>query len=273
MSIPSQVLSALTNRIGTGLTGGSAGLSSLINSVSNLGGRTGDFLTNAANTASRLASGGSASGRTGRRDVLSAMQARPDPLMNFNWFAIMPLVSPKNGQSYDLGWEYVEEATLPFVEFDQVSNYRAGKNVHFPQHSSVGTLGLKLYEDSEGTATAYLNAWQATMYNPDTGLYSYPRDFKKTIQITVLDVAMNSVMVIDYMDCWPMRFDQVNLSSGSSERVLMGVEFSVDRTNIKIGKFAESEMPSLMSAVGALYPDLPMALPEQFPSNFVSYSF
>lgn len=256
------------------MTGGSAGLSNLINSVKGLaGGSSGDFLTNATNTAMNLARGGSASGRTGRRDVLSAMQARPDPLMSFNWFAVMPLISPKNGQSYDLGWEYVEEATVPFVEFEQVSNYRAGKNIHFPQHNSVGTLGLKLYEDSNGTATAYLNAWQATMYNPDTGLYSYPKDYKKAIQVTILDVAMNSVMVIDYMDCWPMRFDQVNLNSGSSERVLMGAEFSVDRVNIKIGKFGESEMPSLMSAVGAVYPDLPTALPDQFPSNFATYSF
>jgi len=227
----------------------------------------------AANVVNFGRSGASVLRNTGRHHVLQQMQARPDPLMNYNWYVSMPSINPLNRKNYDLSWEYVEEATLPFIEFEQVTHYRAGKNFHFPHHISLGTLSLKFYEDRLGTATTYLNAWQMAIANQETGLVNFPQQYLRPIQVVILDVAQRSVMVLDYTRCWPMRFDAVNLSSSESGRVVMGAEFSTDGVNIKIGSFTLSEMPSVMSTIGANFPDMPPALPDVFPSNFTNFSY
>jgi hypothetical protein len=206
---------------------------------------------------------------SGQKDPLAAARARPDPLMNFNWWCDMPIL---NG-STAIGWEYVEEATLPFIEFEQISNYRAGKNFHFPHHYSLGTLSLKFYEDSYGTVASYLKTWQSMVLNTGTGLYYFPKDFKKTISIWILDVAKQTVMCLDYTGAWPMRPESYNFGSSQSERIVAGCEFSVDELNVKVGKFDSTNIPSAMSTFGMDFPPMISALPDVFPSNFVNLSF
>src|SRR4051794_36677315 len=90
----------------------------------------------------------------GERDPLRAARARLDPMLSFNWYCDLPVID-----GVGLGWEYVEEATLPNIEFEAISTYRAGKQYHYPHHYNLGTLQLKLYEDSQGIASRYLDAW------------------------------------------------------------------------------------------------------------------
>ncbi len=206
---------------------------------------------------------------SGQKDPLAAARARPDPLMNFNWWCDMPILN----NSLTLSWEYVEEATLPFIEFEQISNYRAGKNFHYAHHYSLGSLSLKFYEDSEGTVSQYLSMWQSMVLNARTGLYYFPKDYKKTISIWVLDVAKQTVMCLDYTGCWPQRPETYNFGSSQSERIVAGCEFSVDELNVKYGKFNSTDIPSAMSAFGADFPPKITALPDIFPSNFVNLSF
>jgi hypothetical protein len=203
------------------------------------------------------------------KDPLAAMRNRSDPLMNFNWWADMPVLDSQ----FRLGWEFVEEATLPFIEFEQISNYRAGKNYHYAHHFSLGSLNLKFYEDSRGTATDYLTRWQSLIHNKESGLYYFPSDYKKTITVWVLDVAKLTVMCLDYTGCWPQRLETLQFGSASSERVVSGAEFSVDEVNLKVFKFSPSEIPSVVQAVGKDYPPRLSALPDVFPSRFVNFTF
>lgn len=208
-------------------------------------------------------------GTRGLKDPLAAANSRPDPLMNFNWWCDMPIL---NG-STQLGWEYVEEAALPFITFEQVSNYRAGKNYHFAQKYNVGNLQLKFYEDSLGSVAQYINTWQSMVLNAKTGLFYFPKDYKKTISIWVLDVAKKTVMCLDYTGCWPLTPDTYQFGSSQSERIVAGCEFSVDEVNVKFGKFDSASIPSVMSAIGTNFPPRLDALPDIFPSNFVDLSF
>jgi hypothetical protein len=205
----------------------------------------------------------------GQKDPLAAAKSRADPLMNFNWWCDMPVL---NG-STALDWFHVEEATLPFITFEQISNYRAGKNYHFAQKYNVGNLQLKFYEDSNGSVAQYINSWQSMVLNAKTGLFYFPKDYKKTISIWILDVAKMTVMCLDYTGTWPLTPDQYQLGSSQSERVVAGCEFSVDEVNIKFGKFASTDIPSVMSTIGKDFPPKLNALPDVFPSNFVDLSF
>lgn len=204
------------------------------------------------------------------KDPLSAAQNRQDPLMNYNWWCDMPGL---NGGQQQLSWEFIEEATLPFIEFTPVSNYRAGKEFHYAQKYDIGSLDLKFYEDSSGTSTTYMTSWQSLILNPESGTFYYPKDYKKTITIWVMDVAKFSVMSLIYTGCWPTRLDNVSLGSANSERVVLGANFSVDGLQVNFGKFDAREIPSVMSAVGSSFPPKAFALPDIFPSNFVNFSF
>jgi hypothetical protein len=204
----------------------------------------------------------------GDRDPLSAARARLDPLLSFNWYCDLPLID-----GTELSWEFVEEATLPFIEFEQTSIYRAGKQYHYPHHYNIGTLSLKLYEDSQGIATRYLDAWRRKIVDPDSGLFYLPKDYKKTITVTILDQAKATAMFLEYTGCWPMRSDAYQMTSGSAERIAPSVEFSVDEIRCKFGKFAPGQIPSIVNNVGVDFPPRVSSLLKDFPGNFVDLSF
>lgn len=192
--------------------------------------------------------------------------------MNFNWWADLPNL---DGNQVKIGWEFVEEVTLPFIEFEQVSNYRAGKQYHFAHHYNIGTLGLKFYEDSYGTSTQYLTHWQSIIQSQSSGLYRLPKDYKKTISIWVLDVSKLTVMCLVYTGCWPTRLDTMQLGSLNGDRVIVGAEFSVDEMHVDFIKVNPRNIPANVGTLGSQWPlrmeTLETALQEQADSfSFLS---
>lgn len=178
-------------------------------------------------------------------DVLSAARGRGDPLLNFNWYCELPVLS----SNVNLGWEFVEGATLPLIEFETQSNYRAGKMRHYPGHYSIGSLNLKIYENSGGTATRYLQHWQSMIQDPSTGIYFHPVDFKKPIKFTIFDVAKMTVMFLTYIDCWPLRADPYDFASDASNRVNPSWEFSCDDVVVTFGRYEQKDLPSIYDNV------------------------
>ena len=185
-------------------------------------------------------------GIRGGRDILKTMSSRSDPLLNFIWYCELPLLP---GFNRPLGWEFIEECTLPFINLEQKSYFKAGKDYHYPGKYSLETLNLKFYEDIQGTTTEYLQTWLNLIVDSATGQYQNPTDFKKTIKITLLDTASQTVMFFTYFGCWPMRRDSFNLASASSERVVISQEFSVDDVNVLVGKFSDAAIPSIVNNI------------------------
>ncbi len=203
--------------------------------------------------------------RSSSSNVLNAMQSRPDPLTSFNWQCSLPDIEGER-----LGWEYVEEATLPFVDFDSTSNYRAGKMYHYPHHYSLGTLSLKLYEDTSGKTSNYVNRWKSLIIDSSTGLYNTPSFFKKPITITIFDSRFTTVMFVTYIGCWIQRMDSFQLG-GESNRINPQVEYNVDDIEISFGKFGDGEIPSIIDTIGREFPSRITQLPDLFPNNFLKF--
>jgi hypothetical protein len=203
----------------------------------------------------------------GERNILAAAQARKDPLLNVFWYCDLP---PIDGVF--LPWEYVEDATLPYMEVEQSSVYRAGKMYHYAGHYSLGTLSLKLYEDSAGISLRYLDAWSKAIINRNTGLYGNPKKYKKIINFAVLDVSNLTAFFLEYSGCFRMRADPLNLGSGPTERIITSAEFSVDDVLIKFGPFEPGAIPSIVLNVGKDFPQSLTALPTTLPSAFTNFS-
>lgn len=207
----------------------------------------------------------------GRYHWFDKARGRPDPLLDIYWWVQLPDLPAslmEGGGVSSLSWEYVEEATLPFIEFEQVSNYRAGKNYHYPSHHNINTLQLKLYGDVKAQAFNYFSAWQLLMLNTATGLYFAPADYKKRIQVHILDAAQLTVAMFSYEGCWPTNVDQMNLVSGQTGRITPTVTFSVDSMSAQFGKFSPDQVPNLVSSISKDFPASISKLPSIFPNVF-----
>jgi hypothetical protein len=181
--------------------------------------------------------------------------------------AVLPIID----SSSSLGWEYVEEVTLPFVEFEKTSNYKAGKMFHYPHHYSLSSLSIKLYEDTKGKSLQYLNDWKRLVLDGKTGLYNVPSVYKKPIKITIYDSAQNTVLFLTYLGCWIERHDTYALS-GESQRINPQVEFSVDDIEVSFGKFSPGQIPSIIDKIGSEFPLRITDLPNLFPNNFIKFN-
>lgn len=202
----------------------------------------------------------------GARDLLAAAHSRRDPLLNINWYLDLPIIDGKK-----LPWENVEEATLPYMQVEQSSVYRAGKMYHYAGHYSLGTLTLKLYEDTSGIANDYLDAWRQKVIDFRTGIYGYPVDYKFPITVTVMDCTHRTVFFLQYVGCFPMQTDPLSLGS-TLERVVPGTEMSVDDVVVKIGKFEASAVPSIIHNIGKDFPANLGRLPFNLPSVFTDFA-
>ena len=205
-------------------------------------------------------------GRTGTIDPLAAARARKDPLLGIDWYCQLPVLPGVSAQPNSLGWEMVEEANLPLYEFEPQSNYRAGKMYHYPSHQNLGSLTLKLYEDVSGQSSAYIKNWQALMFDPNTGLYNPPSQFKLPITITLFDSAKFDVLVMTYTGCWPQTQDPFALTGGASERVIPGITFSVDDMYMSFAKLTSAQAESALLNTGKEFPNMQNTFPNMYPS-------
>lgn len=203
-------------------------------------------------------------------NALAAARGRQDPLLNIDWYVELPIISGADGV-YSLGWEMVEQATIPLIEFEPVSNYKAGKLYHYPSHQSLSTLSLSHYEDVGGAVTNYYRKWQGLIINSETSLYKVPSEYKKTIKITLLDVTRSEVAVFTYYGCWPSRIDSYALVSGAVDRIIPQVEFTVDDMQVVVVSLSAGELSSIISSSM----DSPASVGDSsnvFPSALSSYA-
>lgn len=177
----------------------------------------------------------------GNYHVLDSMRSRQDPLMNFSWFCTMPAID-----GIRLPWFYVEEFVAPFRSFQVNSRFQQGKIYHYAGQQDLSNINLKIYDDSSGKAGAYLEAWRGAVSTYD-GIYNYPVNYKKTIEVVILDITRTiQVYKLRYEGCWPTTTEAMNLSSGASDRLIQGQEFSVDNIKITVANLSASELSSVI---------------------------
>lgn len=165
---------------------------------------------------------------------LEGAVSRADPMLSFNWYCELPDVTPIGGAPVALPWNYVEEATPPFRTFDVREIYSQGRNKHYPGAYSLDNLRLTFYADIANKSLTYLNAWQGAILAPfssrDTttgGGFGRPAGFKKPIRLYLVDNARTDIILLEYTECWPTTIEQLTLDSGSSNRLVYAVNFSV----------------------------------------------
>jgi len=178
-------------------------------------------------------SGGTLGANGGQTNTLQGALSRADPMMSFQWYCELPMITPIGGTPVGLDWNYVEEATPAFRTYDVRQMYAQARQHKFPGSYSVNDLRLTFYAGVDNTALRYLMAWDGAILAPFSasqaaqgGGMGRPSDYKKPIRIYCVDSARSLVLMFEYTDCWP-NMDGIQLDSGSSTRITFGVNFSV----------------------------------------------
>lgn len=174
-------------------------------------------------------------------NALEGIISRPDPMMSFYWYAMLPTLDTGQGM-VSLPWNFVEEATPSFRTYDMNSIYRDGRMKKFASAFSVDNLRLGFYMDVGNQSLNYLTGWQnciqapvtqQTMYDR-TGMYRLPSRYQRPIYIYLLNPARESIAVLQYVECWPQNLDSLQLNSGAGSRLIQNVSFATGDVIVNI---------------------------------------
>lgn len=198
-----------------------------------------------------LSDGGSIGG-TGTGETANTLRGaleRADPMLSFDWFCDMPQLTTTAGV-FNLGWNYIEEATVPFRQWESRSVYAQGRDRHYASKYNVDGLRLTFYAGIDGAALSYLDAWQRIMLpaaDPASavaggmgrpgGMYGY----KKPISIYLIAPDKSQIVRLEYIECWPVNIDALSLDSASSTRLTHQVNFSTGDVFITVLGFNQNE--------------------------------
>ncbi len=179
--------------------------------------------------------GGGLGGGGGPVNTLQGMLSRSDPMMSFQWYCELPIITPINGAPTGLSWEYVEEATPSFRNYQSRQIYTQARQRQFPSTYTVDPITLHFYADTANKSLNYLNAWDGAIMEPTTsstiyqtgGGFGRPSDYQKPIKIYLLDPAKLLIVVLEYIECQPTNIAQLTLDSASSTRLTYNVNFNV----------------------------------------------
>ncbi len=143
--------------------------------------------------------------------------------------------SQTGSSSSQLPWYYVEECSAPLRTFQELSIFRDGRKRHYPTQYSVNNLRLSFYADVDNTSMQYLMAWENAKLRPYTaatlntaGGFGRASGYKLPIYVYMIDPTKQTLITLEYTECWPLGLDDVALTSQSgNERIIFHVNFSV----------------------------------------------
>jgi hypothetical protein len=216
-------------------------------------------ISNLANFATDSVSNIGSNGGTSPGNYHAGIQARGDALQNWCWYCLLPNISNNNAvslsggvfesilgassvkPSVSLPWYYVQSANLPQRNIATDSVSVNGHQSHFPESYSVPNLTLGFFLDNTNKVQEWLKAWQGQiLVNADPtipgnqGGWGLPANYKKTINIVVLDVKQSRMLDVRYINCWPTDPQALELGSGTAEGLVQSVSFQVEDVEISV---------------------------------------
>lgn len=173
-------------------------------------------------------------------DSYAGINSRGDALQSWNWYAILPDINYE-GRIVSLPWYYAQSSNIPSRSIQSNSHNVNGHPIHYPESYSVEQLQLGLFMDDSNKTQHWLKAWESTIVgteNPkisgNQGMWGLPAEYKKEINIVVLNSTKEVALNFKYLNCWPATHANPELVSGSGEAMLNTVSFLVEDVHIDV---------------------------------------
>ncbi len=207
---------------------------------------TGSAVSSASSTNGFKYGEGTSANAYARQNVLQVMQGRGDPVLAFDWIAV--ILDPTVNSSKQLPWQYIDKLATPALSIDVQQLFRNGKNLKFASAFSAESISLTLYTDVAGVGINYANNWVRSVYRSDS-FYNLSKNYKRDIQIYMLDAKRSVVVDIRFVGCFPTAWDSYALSSDGSI-LETNLTLSVDDIKVSYETDTSAAKTSLSSTFG-----------------------
>lgn len=192
------------------------------------------------------------------QNTLSMMQRRGDPVLSFEWLAVIVDPNPVSA----LPWYYIDTLTTPGLTVAQQDQHFNGLSKKYAGTMTVDSLQLGLFTDSAAATFSYANDWFSSTYRKD-GFYSLPSQYKRDVILFVLDSKKNTVIDIRFVGCWPTNYNAYTWDAQNNvvdtqltlsvDQVIFNTETSLTRA---VDRF-KNQMPGILTDVGASLLNIP----------------
>lgn len=187
-----------------------------------------------------------------RENTLSALQRRGEPVLAFDWLAVIIDPNPTSA----LPWYYIDTLTSPDLSISTQDLHFNGLTKRYAGQLNVGSVELGLFTDQNAATFTYANDWFNATYRQD-GFYSLPSRYKRDVLFFVLDPQRRTIIDIRFVGCWPTNYAPYSFDGQNSvvetrltlsvDQVIFNTESSLTRA---VDRF-KSQWPGLVTDAAA----------------------
>lgn len=150
---------------------------------------------------------------------------RADPLLFFRWVVTGEVPF---SQQFGIDHTWIESVELPFPNIQADGVFGGSTYSYFPQFHNVAAVTVNIYGDGEGKFLKWLMYWKSQVKNLSTGLYKLPYQYKRDLQVSLLNSKGSEIVKAKLLGIWPADTGNLSLDYNGSERVIVSQNFSVD---------------------------------------------
>lgn len=174
----------------------------------------------------------------------AGVRALKDPAIKGRWFTYVPDV-------LDQTEVLVEQISVPFLKTQPAGRFTAGAPRYYPTMWDVDGLQCVFYETHDFKVTTWLEAWRNKVYDPETGIFGSPKDYRREFVIDFFPIqSEKAVMRRSYMGCCPIEQQSFELTYSEIDgRITVSAQFFVNR--ILTDFFPENAVTPAASATGS----------------------
>lgn len=143
--------------------------------------------------------------------------SRLDPILSVDWIGMV--VDPSNPKALDL--HYIQSIQTPGITIEPRKVFRSGKEQHYAGTVAVDNLQLTLYTDATGKALKFASSWLSCVYDPVSGNYRLPKDYKKNVFVYLYDPQRKTIALLKFFGCFPTNWASYSLDSNSQATPLV----------------------------------------------------
>lgn len=147
------------------------------------------------------------------KNRLQNLMMRDEPVLSYQWVGIIN--DPNAGPAGQLPSEFIDGINTASIQVAPQVHTFNGMTKKTAGEFSVESITIKLYTDIRARTFNYADTWMRSTYRTD-GFYNLPSQYKRDVQIYILDATNQTVTDIAFLGCFPTSYEAYSLNSDAS---------------------------------------------------------
>ena len=118
------------------------------------------------------------------------------------------------------------EFTHPFI--DTEGRFHSGSFVYYPQQNNINAISMNFIETEDYDILEYMYRWRNLVVSEEDGTYGASKDYKKLVELTMLNNMGKEALKIVYKGIWPTETGNLSVSGSEENFVTIEQTFSTD---------------------------------------------